>query len=308
MIDRLVSAINEKKNPTVVGLDPRLNMIPDHIKAMAYQDKGETLETIAEAFFLFNKEIVDNVCDLIPAVKPQIAMYERYGVPGVEAYRRSVAYAKEKGLIVIGDAKRNDIASTAEAYADAHLGTVAVNGKDVFPFDADFLTVNPYMGSDSITPYYKAMKNYDRGLFCLVKTSNPSSGELQDMLMENGKTLYETVGDLVDKWGADFIGESGYSDVGAVVGATYPEQGIRLRKQLPHVFFLVPGYGAQGATAEDLRGCFDANGMGAIVNSSRGIIGAWQSKKYAADFKAEEFALAARKAVEDMKADLNRVL
>ncbi len=308
MIDRLIESICAKKNPTVVGLDPRLSMIPDFIKEEAYEGKPESLEGIAKAFFLFNKAIIDETFDLIPAVKPQIAMYERYGAPGVQAFIDTVAYAKSKGLIVIGDGKRNDIASTAEAYADAHIGSVEVDGKPVIPFDEDFLTVNPYMGSDSITPFFKAMRQYDRGLFVLVKTSNPSSGDMQDMKMANGLTLYEMTGDLVDRWGEEFRGKYGYSDIGAVVGATYPEQGTNLRKRLPHVFFLVPGYGAQGATAQDLRGCFDKDGLGAIVNSSRGIIGAWQSKKYAGSFEAKDFAKASRQAVLDMKADLNSVL
>jgi len=308
MIDRLIDAILAKQNPTVVGLDPRLAMIPDFIKEEAYEGEEESLAGIARAFFLFNKAIMDETCDLIPAVKPQIAMYERYGAAGVQAFIDTVAYAKSKGLIVIGDGKRNDIASTAEAYADAHIGSVQAGGKEVIPFDEDFLTVNPYMGSDSITPFFKAMKQYDRGLFVLVKTSNPSSGELQDQKMEDGRTLYEMTGDLVDRWGAEFRGRYGYSDIGAVVGATYPEQGTNLRKRLPHVFFLVPGYGAQGATAKDLRGCFDENGLGAIVNSSRGIIGAWQNKKYAGAFEAKDFAKASRQAVLDMKADLNAVM
>lgn len=309
MIDTLISKIQALQNPTVVGLDPRLAMVPEHIKEKAYDEHGKTLAGAAAAFLAFNKEIIDATCDLIPAVKPQIAMYEMYGAAGIQAFIDTVAYAKSKGLIVIGDAKRNDIASTAQAYSDGHLGQVEVEGNTIVPFDEDFLTVNPYMGTDSIKPYFEHMKNRDKGLFVLVKTSNPSSCEIQDLPMgEDGHPLYETVGKLVDHWGEEFRGPYGFSDIGAVVGATYPEQGKRLRELLPHVFFLVPGYGAQGGTAEDLAGCFRKDGIGAIVNSSRGIIAAYQNAKYSSQFTAKEFAQASRQAVLDMKADLNRVL
>lgn len=309
MIDRLIDQIQKLQNPTVVGLDPRLSMIPDFIKEQAFAEHGHTLAGAAAAFLAFNCAIIDATCDLIPAVKPQIAMYEMYGAAGMQAFIDTVAYAKEKGLIVIGDVKRNDIASTAQAYSDGHLGTVEIEGNTIEPFGEDFITVNPYLGTESIEPYFAHMKNRDKGLFVLVKTSNAGSGEIQDLPMgSEGHPLYETVGQLVDKWGADFRGKYGFSDIGAVVGATHPEQGSRLRKLLPHVFFLVPGYGAQGGTAEDLAGCFNQDGIGAIVNSSRGIIAAYQNKKYSSQFKPEEFAQASRQAVLDMKEDLNRVL
>lgn len=309
MIDRLIDQIQKLQNPTVVGLDPRLSMIPDFIKEQAFAEHGHTLAGAAAAFLAFNRAIIDATCDLIPAVKPQIAMYEMYGAAGIQAFIDTVAYAKEKGLIVIGDVKRNDIASTAQAYSDGHLGTVEIEGNTIEPFGEDFITVNPYLGTESIEPYFAHMKNRDKGLFVLVKTSNAGSGEIQDLPMgSEGHPLYETVGQLVDKWGADFRGKYGFSDIGAVVGATHPEQGSRLRKLLPHVFFLVPGYGAQGGTAEDLAGCFNQDGIGAIVNSSRGIIAAYQNKKYSSQFKPEEFAQASRQAVLDMKEDLNRVL
>ena len=303
MIDRLISRIIELKNPTVVGLDPRPGLIPEHVKTAAYEVYGRTPEGMAEAYLQFNKAIIDATCDLIPAVKPQIAMYEALGVPGMQAFAETVGYAKEKGLIVIGDIKRSDIASTAEAYATAHIGEVDVEGAAFPAFDEDMITLNPYLGSDSIEPYFAAMRARDRGLFILCKTSNPGGGEFQDLIVD-GMPLYEKVGLRIEAWGEPFRGKYGFSDIGAVVGATYPEQGVRLRKILPHTFFLVPGYGAQGATAKDLAGCFNEDGIGAIVNSSRGIIGAWKSAKYADRFAPEEYALAAREAVIDMQKDL----
>ncbi|MCR5006130.1 MAG: orotidine-5'-phosphate decarboxylase [Clostridiales bacterium] len=303
MIDRLIDRIMELKNPTVVGLDPRLGMIPDHVKEAAYAKYGKTLEGAAEAFLQFNKAIIDAVCDLVPAVKPQIAMYETLGAAGMQAFIETVRYAKEKGMIVIGDIKRSDIASTAEAYATAHIGATDVEGDTFSAFDEDMITLNPYLGSDSIQPFFKTMRAFDRGMFVLCKTSNPGGGEFQDLLVD-GMPLYEKVGLRIEAWGEEFRGKYGFSDVGAVVGATYPEQGVRLRALLPHTFFLVPGYGAQGATARDLAGCFNADGIGAIVNSSRGIIGAWQSAKYKERFTPEEFALASRAAVIDMQKDL----
>ena len=309
MIDRLIDAIKAKQNPTVVGLDPRLGMIPQGIREKAYAEHGQTLAGAAAAFLAFNKALIDATYDLIPAVKPQIAMYEQFGSAGVQAYIDTVAYAKQKGLVVIGDIKRSDIASTAEAYAEAHLGRAKVGDNQAAAFDTDFVTLNPYMGTDSIKPYFAPMKEFDKGLFILVKTSNPSSGEIQDIAVgTEGRPLYELVGELVQNWGEPFRGQYGFSDIGAVVGATYPQQGKRLREILPHVFFLVPGYGAQGATAEDLAGCFNEDGIGAIVNSSRGIIAAYQSPRYKEQFGEEAFAEAARQAVLDMKADLNRVL
>ncbi len=309
MIDRLMEKIRETGNPTVVGLDPRLNMIPEYIKEEAYAQYGKTPEGAAEAFFRFNQEIIDAVYDLIPAVKPQVAMYEMYGAAGMAAYIRTIEYARSKGLIVIGDIKRSDIASTAEAYAAGHIGRAAVEDQEYEIFHEDFVTLNPYLGVESVEPYFAPMKKYDKGIVVLVKTSNPGSGQIQDLPAgPEGKPLYEIVGGLLEEWGKDFRGKYGYSDVLAVVGATYPEQGKRLREILPHTFFLVPGYGAQGATAQDLRGCFDKNGEGAIVNSSRGIIAAWKKEKYAEGLVEREWAQASRRAVLDMKKDLNSVL
>ena len=309
MIDRLMEKIRETGNPTVVGLDPRLNMIPEYIKEEAYAQYGKTPEGAAEAFFRFNQEIIDAVYDLIPAVKPQVAMYEMYGAAGMAAYIRTIEYARSKGLIVIGDIKRSDIASTAEAYAAGHIGRAAVEDQEYEIFHEDFVTLNPYLGVESVEPYFAPMKKYDKGIVVLVKTSNPGSGQIQDLPAgPEGKPLYEIVGGLLEEWGKDFRGKYGYSDVLAVVGATHPEQGKRLREILPHTFFLVPGYGAQGATAQDLRGCFDKNGEGAIVNSSRGIIAAWKKEKYAEGLAEREWAQASRRAVLDMKKDLDSVL
>lgn len=305
MIDTLIKKIETLQNPTVVGLDPRLSMIPERIRNASYEKFGKTPAGAADAFLSFNKEIIDAVYDLIPAVKPQVAMYEMYGAAGMQAFIDTVAYAKSKGLVVIGDIKRGDIASTAENYAHGHLGRAIVEDQKFEVYGEDFITLNPYMGSDCIAPYFDSMKEYDRGLFLLCKTSNPSSGDFQDLLVgENNEPLYEIVGRNIEKWGEPFRGEFGFSEVGAVVGATYPEQGQRLREILPHTFFLVPGYGAQGATAQDLAGCFNKDGIGAIVNSSRGIIAAWQNKKYKDRFNEDNFAEASREAVLDMKKDL----
>ena len=307
IIDKLIEKIQETQNPTVVGLDPRLDYVPEYIRQEAFAACGETLKGAAEAFYRFNAGLIDAIYDLIPAVKPQIAMYEQYGSEGIAAYIRTIAYAKAKGLIVIGDIKRGDIASTAEAYSAGHIGRVPVGGAAYDVFQEDFITLNPFLGSDSIEPYLGDCRDYGRGLFVLVKTSNPTSGDIQDLLID-GHPLYEHVGGLVSQWGAGLIGSSGYSAVGAVVGATYPEQAKRLREIMPYTFFLVPGYGAQGGKAEDLAVCFDRNGLGAIVNSSRGVIAAYQNKRYAGDFGEKDYAGAARQAVLDMKADLNRCL
>jgi orotidine-5'-phosphate decarboxylase len=306
MIDSLVMKIKETMNPTVVGLDPRLEYIPNHIKEAAYDHYGKTPEGAAKAFLMFNKGIIDEVHDLIPAVKPQVAMYEQYGAVGMQAYIDTIAYAKSKGLVIIGDIKRSDIASTAENYSDGHIGRVTVEENKYEIYKEDFITLNPYLGFDSIDPYMNNCETYDKGLFVLVKTSNPNSGEIQDIMVGN-EHLYEYMGKLVSKWGEGYIGTSGYSRVGAVVGATHSEQGIVLRKHMPKTYFLVPGYGAQGATAEDLAGCFNKDGLGAIVNSSRGIIAAYQKKAYK-EFGDHNYAKASRQAVLDMKTDLNRVL
>ena len=291
--------------PIVVGLDPMLPFIPPQITEEAYRLYGETPDGAAEAVFRFNCGIVDAVCDLVPAVKPQIAMYEQFGVPGVAAFKKTIDYCHEKGLLVIGDVKRGDIGSTSSAYADGHLGQVAIGSASYAPFDEDFATVNPYLGTDGVKPFIEVCKKYGKGIFILVKTSNPSSGEFQDRLVD-GKPLYEIVGEMVDEWGKDAM-DGDYSDVGAVVGATYPEMGRVLRDVMPKACILVPGYGAQGASGRDLAPFFRADGRGAIVNSSRGIIAAWKQEKYAA-FGAENYAQASREAVLAMRLDLKENL
>lgn len=306
MIDTLVNKIKASKNPTVVGLDPRLNFVPSHIREEAYDTYGKTPEGAAKAFLAFNKALIDEVHDLIPAVKPQVAMYEQYGAVGMQAFIDTIAYAKSKDLVIIGDIKRCDIASTAENYSDGHIGRVSVEEKSFEIYKEDFITLNGYMGYDSIDPYMNNCETYDKGMFVLVKTSNPNSGDIQDVMVGE-EHFYEYMGRLVAKWGEAYIGESGYSRIGAVVGATYPEQGKKLRMLMPKTYFLVPGYGAQGATAEDLAGCFNSDGLGAIVNSSRGIIAAYTKDAYK-DFGEKDFAKAARQAVIDMRDDLNRVL
>ena len=305
MIQKLISNIQKTKAPIVVGLDPMLNYIPQQILDKAYQEFGETLEGAAEAIWQYNKEIVDCTCDLIPAVKPQIAMYEQFGIEGMKAFKKTVDYCKSKGLVVIGDVKRGDIGSTSAAYATGHLGKVQVGSKTYSAFDEDFATVNPYLGSDGIKPFMEVCKEEKKGLFILVKTSNPSSGEFQDQLID-GKPLYELVGEKVAQWGEECMGEQ-YSYIGAVVGATYPEMGKVLRKVMPKSYILVPGYGAQGGKGADLVHFFNEDGLGAIVNSSRGIIAAYKQEKYA-KFGAEHFGEASRAAVEDMVADINQAL
>lgn len=289
----------------MVGLDPMLGYVPQHIQKRAYEEYGETLEGAAEAIWQFNKAIVDTTYDLIPAVKPQIAMYEQFGIPGLAAFKKTVDYCKEKGLVVIGDVKRGDIGSTSGAYAVAHLGRVQVGNKTYVPFDEDFATVNPYFGSDGVDPFLKVCKEEKKGIFLLVKTSNPSSGEIQDRLVDK-RPLYELIGEMVAAWGGDLMGEE-YSYVGAVVGATYPEMGKTLRKIMPKTYILVPGYGAQGGKGKDLVHFFNEDGLGAIVNSSRGIIAAYKQEKYA-KYGEAAFAEASRAAVEDMAADIRGAL
>ncbi len=307
MIDRLIDAITKKQNPTVVGLDPRLEMVPQFIKEKYFNEYGKTPKAVGEIFFLFNKRIIDNIFDLVPAVKPQIAMYERYGPEGIECYIRTTEYAKDKGLIVIGDIKRGDITSTAEAYAEGHIGKVKIEEESYQIYNQDAITLNPYLGFDSIEPYIKYCKEYNKGLFILVKTSNPNSGEIQDLETNEGK-LYEKIGKLVSRWGEALIGKHGYSQIGAVVGATHPKQAENLRKIMPNTYFLVPGYGAQGAKAEDLKGYFNKDGLGAIINSSRGIIAAYLKESNRIKFSERDFALAAREAVIYMKNDLQKNL
>lgn len=305
MINKLVANIKKTNAPIVVGLDPMLNYIPEHVQKKAFAEFGETLEGAAEAIWQFNKEIVDKTYDLIPAVKPQIAMYEQFGIPGLEAFKKTVDYCKEKGLVVIGDIKRGDIGSTSAAYAVGHLGHVQVGSKSYAPFDEDFVTVNPYLGSDGVNPFIDICKEENKGLFILVKTSNPSSGEFQDQLVD-GRPLYELVGEKVAAWGEAHMGDE-YSYIGAVVGATYPEMGKVLRKVMPKSYILVPGYGAQGGQGKDLVHFFNEDGLGAIVNSSRGIIAAYKQEAYA-KFGAENFGDASRAAVEAMAADISNAL
>ncbi len=277
--DRMIEKIVEMQNPTVAGLDPKLAYIPPYILEEAVVEHGKTLEGAAAALVTYNKGLIDALCDIVPAVKPQAAYYEMYGWQGVRALAETIAYAQEKGMFVITDGKRNDIGATMEAYATAHLGTTDVLGEAVDAFGADALTVNGYLGTDGIKPLLGVCGEKDKGIFVLVKTSNPSSGELQDQKLESGKTVYEAMGAFCETWGEAIMGKYGYSGVGAVVGATYPAQLGEMREKAPHTFFLVPGYGAQGGGADDVVPAFDKNGLGAIINSSRGIMCAWQKEK-----------------------------
>ncbi|ARP49804.1 MULTISPECIES: orotidine-5'-phosphate decarboxylase [Caproicibacterium] len=299
-MDRLIEAIRAKKNPTVAGLDPKLSYIPQSMLNAAYSQYGKTLEGAAAAVLQFNKGIIDALASIVPAVKPQCAYYEQFGWQGMRTLEATIRYAQEKGLYVILDGKRNDIGTTMQAYAQAHLGTTEVAGQALPAFAGDALTVNPYLGADGIEPLLPVCKRYDRSAFVLVKTSNPSSGELQDRTFADGKTLYATVGGLCEQWGADTRGEYGYSRVGAVVGATYPAQLAELRRALPHTFFLVPGYGAQGGGAKDVAPAFDERGLGAVVNASRSILTAWQ--KTGADER--DYAAAAAKEAVRMRDDI----
>ncbi len=305
MIDLLIEKIGSCNNPTVIGLDPTLSMIPSYIKEESIEAYGKTTKALGHMFTIFNKQIINRIYDLVPAVKPQIAMYEQYGIEGLQAYMDTISYAKEKGLLVIGDIKRGDIGSTAASYA-AHLSGVDIEGTLLDPWQEDAVTLNPYLGIDGIQPFIEAANHHNKGMFLLVKTSNPSSKDIQDLeLKDSGKKVYEEVGSLVSQWGLQSMGKLGYSNVGAVVGATHREQGVSLRRQMPHTFFLVPGYGAQGGKAEDLKGFFDRDGIGCIVNSSRGITEAYKnSSKYG----ERDFAEAARGAVLSMKEDLNHSL
>ena len=306
MISRLIEKITDKKAPVVVGLDPNLKFIPPHIIKKATDEKGETPEAAAAAILDFNKGIIDAVYDLIPAVKPQIAMYEQFGIPGLIAYRETVDYCHEKGLIVIADVKRGDIGSTSESYAIAHLGEIKIGETSTAPFDTDFATVNPYLGTDGVKPFVDVCNKCDKGIFVLVKTSNPSSGEFQDQVID-GRPLFELVADKVREWGEDSM-DGSYSNVGAVVGATYPGQGETARRLMPRAYILVPGYGAQGGKASDLKVFFNKDGLGAIVNSSRGIIAAYTKDPYRERFDEYHFADASREAVKDMLEDINSAI
>jgi len=304
LADRLLYAIDDKKNPSVVGLDPRLWRIPDHLKQKAKEETDDPFKAAGKAILEFNKGIIDAIHDIVPAVKPQVAFYEKYGAEGIKAFKETIDYAKDKGLIVIEDVKRNDIGSTAKAYASAHLGEVDIIDGKIPSFDGDMVTVNPYLGSDGIDPFLDICKENSRGIFVLDKTSNPSSSELQDLVTKDDKKIYEVMAELINEWGEDLVGERGYSSVGAVVGATYPEEAERLREIMHNNLFLVPGYGSQGGTADDVIPCFNEDGYGAIVNSSRGIDYAYEKEPFSDRYGPEEFDEASRKAALVMKEDI----
>jgi len=304
-VDELVKKIKEKNNPTVVGLDPRLEFIPSFIRQKSMDEFGKGLEGIAGAVVEFNKRLIDALYDIVPAVKPQLAYYEMLGIEGIKAFQETVAYAGSKNLMIIADGKRNHIGTTAQAYSTAYLGKTQTENGVIPAFDVDALTVNPYLGIDGIKPFIDDCEKYGKGIFILVKTSNKSSGQLQDIITENGKSIYEIVAELVDLWGASTVGASGYSSVGAVVGATYPNQAKMLRSIMKKAYILVPGYGAQGGTAMDAAHCFNSDGLGAIVNASRSIMCAWQSDKWSQKYGEKDFAAAAREEAIRMRDDLN---
>ncbi len=303
--DRLIEKIVEKQNPTVAGLDPKLAYIPEYIKRESFEKYGKTLEGAANAILTYNKGLIDSLSDIVPAIKPQCAYYEMYGWQGVKALAETISYAKSKGMFVITDGKRNDIGTTMEAYAVAHLGITDIESESAEAFGADALTVNGYLGTDGIKPLLNICKNRDKGIFVLAKTSNPSSGELQNLEFVGGETVYLHMGKMCEEWGEELPGKYGYSGVGAVVGATYPEMLTELRGELPKTFFLVPGYGAQGGGAKDCKGAFDKNGIGAVVNSSRGIMCAWQRET---GIDEKDYAAAARREAIRMRDDLKSVI
>ena len=304
-IDNLIKKIKETGNPTVMGLDPRYDMIPEVVRKKYSND----LEGISKAILEYNKELIDNTYDIVPAIKPQLAFYEMFGIEGMKTFKETCRYAKEKGMIVIADAKRGDIGSTAKGYSNAYLGQTTLGEEKISVFDnIDFLTVNPYMGSDSIKPFVEECVAFDKGIFVLVKTSNPSSGELQDLRLENGETVYEHVANLVEEWGKELRGKDGYSSVAAVVGATYPEQLKEIREKAPHTYFLIPGYGAQGGKAEDIALGFDNNGLGGIVNASRSLMCAYKADKWKNQYREEEYGKATRAEALEMKEVLNKVI
>ena len=303
-IDALIEKIKETNNPTVIGLDTKYDMIPNCIKNK-YDDN---LEGVSKSILEFNKRLIDATYDIIPAVKINIAFYEMYGLKGMEAFEETCKYAKEKGMVVMADIKRGDIGNTAKAYSNAFLGKTRIGDKEEKIYDVDFVTLSPYMGIDSIKPFIDDCKKYNKGAFVIVKTSNPSSGELQDLTLESGEEVYTKVAKLVEEWGKELVGEYGYSSISAVVGATYPKQLQDLRKISPHTFFLIPGYGAQGGKAEDIALGFDKNGMGGIVNSSRGLMCAYQSDKWKDKFTEEEFDKATRAEAIRMRDELTEAV
>ena len=287
-----------------MGLDPRYEMIPKCVTDKYSKD----LEGAAKAIIEYNKALIDAIYDIIPAIKLQIAFYEMFGIPGMKAFFDTCKYAREKGMIVIADVKRGDIGSTAQGYSNAFLGKTPIGEKEESIYDVDFVTVNPYMGTDCVKPFIEDCKKYNKGIFILVKTSNPSSGELQDLKLENGKEVYMQVAELVKKWGEDLIGECGYSSIAAVVGATYPEQLEKIRKVAPHTYFLIPGYGAQGGKAGDIALGFDSNGLGGIVNASRSLMCAYKSDRWKDIYREEEYAKATRVEALRMKDELNKAM
>lgn len=304
VMDRLIEKIKEMNNPTVIGLDPRYEMLPECVT----KKYPKSLEGVAQAIIEYNKLIIDSVYDIIPAIKPQIAFYEMYGIPGMKAFQETCQYAKEKGMIVIADIKRGDIGSTATGYSNAYLGKTPIGDKEESIYDVDFVTVNPYMGTDCVKPFIDDCKKYNKGIFILVKTSNPSSGELQDVKLENGEEVYKRVASLVETWGEELRGENGYSSIAAVVGATYPKQLEELRNLAPHTFFLIPGYGAQGGKAQDIALGFDQSGMGGIINASRSLMCAYQSNKWKDIYSEEDYAQATRAEAIRMKEECNQFI
>lgn len=308
-IDRLIDNIKSKNNPTVVGLDPRIEYVPTFLKEEAFNKYGKNIKGAAEAIYEFNKRIIDAVWDLVPALKLQVAYYEMYGVPGMDVLGRTIKYGKERGLLIICDGKRNDIGSTAEAYSSAFLGQTRIDEETCESvFDADALTVNPFLGYDGIKPFIDDCKNYGKGIFILVKTSNKSSGQFQDLLTVQGKSIYEVMAEYVSEWGKGLVGNYGYSNVGAVVGATYPNQAKILRSLMKQAYILVPGYGAQGGTAKDVVHSFNCDNLGAIVNASRSIMCAYKSETWKDKYNEEEFDMASREEVIRMKNDINNEL
>lgn len=303
-IDQLIDKIKERNNPTVMGLDPRFEMIPSCIT----NKYPNTMEGACDAIWEFNQKLIDATCDIVPAIKPQIAFYEMFGTKGIEVFKKTCEYAKEKQMIVIGDIKRGDIGSTAKGYSNAYLGRTPLGEKEESIFDIEFVTVNPYLGIDGVAPFIEDCKKYNKGIFVLVKTSNPSSGELQDLKTEDGEEIYLKVAKLVNKWGEDLVGEYGYSSVSAVVGATYPKQLQQLREAMPHSYFLIPGYGAQGGKAEDIALGFDGNGLGGIVNASRSLMCAYKSDKWKETYTEEQFAEATRAEAIRMRDELNSAI
>lgn len=300
-MDKLINKIKETNNPTVIGLDPRYDMIPESIRTKYSED----IEGACKAILEFNKELIDSVYDIVPAVKPQIAFYEMFGAEGIKVFNETCKYAKQKGMIIIADVKRGDIGSTAAGYSNAYLGKTPIGEEKVSIYDVDFVTVNPYLGIDGVKPFIDDCKEYGKGIFILVKTSNKSSGELQDLKLENGTTIYEKVAELVNSWGEELVGEYGYSSVGAVVGATYPIQIKELREIMPKTYFLIPGYGAQGGKAEDIALGFK-DGIGGIVNASRSLMSAYKSDRWKDKYSEKEFGKATRAEAIRMRDELNK--